>query len=58
MNSWKLNSKSSYYIRKVISDKFNINISEVYKQIKDIDKNNIFTSKDNKRYKLILAEII
>ena len=58
MNSWKLNSMSNYYLRKCISEFFNIHIADVYKKVKNIDENHIITTDDVKKYKLTLKEIV
>ena len=57
MNSYKLNSRANYYIRKCISEYLNIHIADVYKTVKTIDENHIITTDDGKKYKLTLKEL-
>ena len=61
MNSWKLNSQSSYYIRCLIANYFNIPFEEVYKKVKTIESKNTslprLLTKEGKIYEITLKEI-
>lgn len=57
MNSWKLNSSSSYLVRKAISTFFNIPFTDVYKIVKTIESPDKIITKDGKKFQLTLTEI-
>lgn len=56
MNSYKLNSLSNYILRKAISEALNIPIVDVYKAVKKIEDEIVYTA-DGRVYKLELKEI-
>ena len=58
MNSWKLNGHAGHYFRQAVIKGLCINHSDIYKTIKDIDKNGVIETKDGKKYQLELKEII
>lgn len=58
MNSWELNSKSSYLVRKAISTFFNIPFTDVYKIVKTIEFPDKIITKDGKKFQLTLTQIV
>lgn len=52
MNSWELNSKSSYLVRKAISKFFNIPFTDVYKIVKTVEFPDTIVTKDGKSFTL------
>lgn len=56
MNAYRFNSMAQYYLKKAISEQLNINISDIYKIVKNIE-GNIVETKDDKKYKITLTEI-
>lgn len=57
MNSWELNSKSSYLVRKAISKFFNIPFTDVYKIVKTVEFPDTIVTKDGKKFHFTLTEI-
>jgi len=58
MNAYRMNSIAQYLLRSCIAEGLNINISDVYKQIKSIDSRRIIEAKDGKKYKLELKRVL
>lgn len=57
MNSWKFNAHANYHLSRSISRSLNIKGDDIYKTIKDIDKNSIVQTKDGEKYMIVLIKI-
>ena len=57
MNSWKFNSIAQHVLRIVFHKQLNIEYSDIYKTIKDINADGEIETKDGKKFKLVLQEI-
>ena len=57
MNSWKLNGNAGHYFREAVCKGLNIHHTEIYKTVKDIDRDGVIETKDGKKYQLELKEI-
>lgn len=58
MNSYNLNGRSGHYFRDAICKGLNIEHTEIYKTIKNIDYYGIIETKDGKKYQLKLIEVV
>lgn len=56
MNPYIFNSMAQTHLRRVIAESLNIDLSEVYKVVKDIKKNTVETH-DGRFFKIELTEI-
>lgn len=57
MNAYRFNSVAQYHLRKCISKELQIDYSDVYRVVKDIDYEGLITTKDGKKYKLGLRRV-
>ena len=57
MNSYKLNGKAGHLFRSAICKHLEIKNTEIYKTVKDIDRNGVIELKDGRKFKIILKEI-
>ena len=57
MNSWKLNGQAGHHYRTAICKALNIPHREIYKTVKDIDKNGVIITKDGKQFEIKLVEL-
>ena len=57
MNSYKLNGIAGHQFRSAICKYFGINHTEIYKFVKDIDKNGVITLSNGQKFILTLKEV-
>jgi|SaaInlV_120m_DNA_3_1039746.scaffolds.fasta_scaffold12269_3 hypothetical protein len=57
MNSYKLNGNAGHHYRSMICKHLNIKHTEIYKTVKDIEKDGTIILHDRRKFKPILKEI-
>lgn len=57
MDSWKLNGQAGHHYRQAICKALKIPHTDIYKTVKDIDRNGIITTKDGKQFIMELKEL-
>jgi len=57
MNAYKLNGRAGHYYRKMICESIGIDFTEIYKTVKDIDKDGTIILHDGRKFKPELKEI-
>lgn len=57
MNSWKLNAQAGHHYRVALCKEFNIKHTELYRTVKDIDNKGVITTRDGRKFKVILKEL-
>ncbi len=58
MNAYKLNGQAGHHFRVAVCKKLNIRGTEIYKAVKDISRDGVILTKDGKKYKLELKELL
>jgi hypothetical protein len=56
MNAYKLNGIVGHICRDAICKELKINHTDIYKEVRNIDSNGTITTKDGKKYELVLKE--
>jgi hypothetical protein len=57
MNSYKLNGQAGHHFRTAICKFLGIHHTEIYKTVKDIDRNGVIELKDGRKFKIVLEEL-
>ena len=57
MNSWKLNGQAGHFYRMMICRSIKIPHTQIYKDVKGIDRDGIITLHDGRRFKPELKQI-
>jgi len=57
VNAYKLNGRAGHYYRKMICESIGIDFTEIYKTVKDIDKDGTIILHDGRKFKPELKEI-
>jgi hypothetical protein len=56
MNAYKLNGIVGHICRQAVCKELKIHHTDIYKEVRDIDFNGTITTKDGKKYELVLKE--